>query len=291
MGKVLIFGEPKVAGKSTLAMGLDPEHTIALDVEDGLSAIEGYKHRITSWSNGHVTGEGRTAQLELDDHSFRGTIKMLHEQRADHPFRIGVLDTADALAFLCAEYVLSSLGRTEDNIGQFVHASDFDFGKGWEAIRSEWQLRIGALCRVLDSVILISHADRKTEKDRIGAEFPVYTPALAPKGIRAWTLGFVDWILLARVERNDAGEDVHCVRTQPAQGWDAGGRTVAGGPKLPDPLWLPDPVTAGATLRKELEAVSAPPKPTAESTGDPKPKPKAKTKAAPKPAAQEKMLA
>jgi hypothetical protein len=51
----------------------------------------------------------------------------------------------------------------------------------------------------------------------------------------------------------------HCVHTQPSRGWEAGGRTVAGGAKLPDPIWLPDAATAGVELRKALEAVSAPP--------------------------------
>lgn len=263
MGKVFVYGEPKVAGKSTLAMTLDPDRTIALDVEDGMAAIEGYKHRVTSWGKivGHrEVGEGRqTRQVPvLDEHSFRGTIQLLHEQ--DHPFKVGVVDTADMLAQLCADYVLSQLGgaAAAGVTGGYVHASDFDYGKGWSAINEEWQLRIGALCRVLESVILISHADRRTETDRTGGEYTVYTAALGPKGIRNWTLGFVDHILFATVEENDEGVATHCVRTQPSRSWEAGGRTVAGGPRLPDPLWLPDAATAGQELRRALEAVSAP---------------------------------
>lgn len=299
MGKVLIFGEPKVAGKSTLAMTLDPDHTIALDTEDGLGAIEGYKHRVTSWGRTvGVEGEGRNARPILDEHSFRGTIQMLATQ--EHPFKIGVVDTADALSFMCSEYVLAALGGDAARAGQFVHASDFEYGKGWEAVRSEWQLRLGALFRVLESVVLISHADRRVETDRIGAEYPIYTAALAPKGIRNWTLGAVDHILFARVEANEDGEPTHCVRTQPSRSWEAGGRTVAGGPKLPDPIWLPNAATAGVELRKALEAVSAPPVPP-KGTGEaaaavdagakPKPKPKPKSKAAAKSAAQEQLAA
>lgn len=292
MGKVFLYGEPKTAGKSTLSMTLDPERTIAFDVEDGLGAIEGYKHRVTSW--GRVTGTRPPTDAEkargvrqavpvLDDHSFRGTVQMLHEQRDEHPFKVGVIDTADALSELCNEYVLTSLGA--DRMGGYVHASDFDYGKGWSAVRDEWQLRIGALCRVLDSVILISHAKQTTKTDRTGLEYPVYTPALGPSGIREWTLGFVDHILFAMVDTNEDGELMHCVRTQPARGWEAGGRTVAGGPKLPDPIWLPDALTSGALLRGALERVSAPvEKPAAKEPAiKPMPKTKPKAKAKPEP--------
>lgn len=257
VGKVFIFAEPKV-GKSLLSMMLDPEHTIALDIEDGLHAIEGYKHRVTSW--GRITGmegEGRNAQPVFAEDSFRGTIKMLHEQRGEHPFKIATIDTADALASLCSEYVLTALGQSIGEQG-YVHASDFDYGKGWDAINKEWQLRVGALARVMDSVILISHADRKIKKSRTGAEIPVYTPALAPAGIRKWTLGFVDHILFMDVDENDQGETMRVLHTQPSVSWEAGSRSAIGGTSLPEPIWLPDPVSAGPTLHEALKQVAAP---------------------------------
>ena len=276
MGKTPPYGEPKTAGKSTLAMTLDPEHTIGIDVENGLGAIEGYKHRVTSWgkiAGYNDVGEGRQARRVpvLDEYSFRGTIQLLAQ--SEHPFRVGVVDTADMLAQLCAEYVLAQLGgAAAAGTDAYVHASDFEYGKGWSAINDEWQLRVGALCRVLPTVILISHADRTTKTDRTGAEYPVYTPALGPKGIRNWTLGFVDHILFAQVEENDDGDLVHCVHTQPSRSWEAGGRTVAGGAAMPDPIWLPDAASSGAELRKALEHVSAPQSvPNEETTERPSP--------------------
>jgi hypothetical protein len=284
MGKVFIYAEPKI-GKSLLSMMLDPEHTIALDVEDGLSHIEGYKHRIRSWGDGQVVPVGRTTELKLYEDSFRGAIMMLHQE--DHPFKIATVDTADALAGLCSEYVLKALGQSNDQVG-YVHASDFDYGKGWDAINKEWQLRIGALCRVMDSVILISHADRKTKRDRVGAEYPVYTPSLGPSGIRKWTLGYSDHIIFMDVENDDQGEPQRVLHTQPTASWEAGGRTVMGGNRLPDPLWLPDAETAGATLRAALEGVlTVPKRPAVRDESKPKSKPKAKAKpAAEEPTAQ-----
>lgn len=278
IGKVFIYAEPKI-GKSLLSMMLDPEHTIALDVEDGLAHIEGYKHRITSWGNGDIVGEGRAQKLILHENSFRGAIQMLHQEK--HPFKIATVDTADALASLCSEYVLKALGQSNEMAG-YVHASDFDFGKGWDAINKEWQLRIGALCRVMESVILISHADRKTKRDRLNMEYPVYTPALGPAGIRKWTLGFSDHIIFMDVEADDDGNPQRVLHTQPSVSYEAGGRTALGGKRLPDPIWLPDAETAGETLRKALESVAVPaPKPAPEAK--PKAKAKAKAKAEPKP--------
>lgn len=254
VGKVFVYAEPKV-GKSTLSMMLDPDHTIALDVEDGLNAIEGYKAPIKSWGKiAGVEGEGRNAKAILADDSFRGVIRDLHQSK--HGFTYAVIDTADALAKLCNDYVLQALGGEAGAQRGFVHASDFEYGKGWSAINEEWSLRIGALCMVVPNVILISHADRTTKTDRTGAEFPVFTPALGPKGIRNWTLGFVEHILFLNVERNDEGEDLRVVHTQPSRSWEAGGRTPVGAPKLPDPLWLPTAETAGEELRTALEGVS-----------------------------------
>lgn len=254
VGKVFLYAEPKI-GKSTLSMMLDPEHTIGLDVEDGLNAIEGYKAPIKSWGKiAGVEGEGRNQRAIMADDSFRGVIRDLHQ--TEHAFTYAVVDTADALAKLCNDYVLQALGGAEGAQRGFVHASDFEYGKGWSAINEEWALRIGALCMVVPNVILISHADRTTKTDRTGAEFPVFTPALGPKGIRNWTLGFVEHILFLNVERNDDGEDLRVVHSRPSRSWEAGGRVPIGVEPVPDPLWLPTAETAGAELRAALERVS-----------------------------------
>lgn len=279
MGKVLLHAEPKV-GKSTLAGTLDPEHTILLDVEDGLSAIGGYKHKIKSW--GRVigtTGEGREQRAVHDDESLMGVGRLLATE--EHPFTIGVIDTADALAQLCSEYVLAQLGANTGATG-FVHASDFDYGKGWSAISAEWALRIAALARVLPSLILISHSDRRTRTTRAGAEYDAYTTNLGPKGVKEWTSGFVDHILFLHIAEVD-GEEVRAIRTAQGIGWQAGGRTIAGGPKLPDPIILRDAATSGKVLREALEQVTGPAPQGAteddvdsEVDGAPKPEPAAK---------------
>lgn len=302
IGRVFAYAVPKI-GKSTLFATLDPERTILLDCEDGLAAIEGYKHPVTSWGRTvGVQGEGRAARAVYDDHSLLGVGRLLHTakqeaaERGEEPmFRVGVIDTADALSQMCADYVLAQLGAGDNRQGQFVHASDFDYGKGWSAISEEWKTRVSALARVLDSVILIGHAKRRTATSRTGAEFDVYTPELGPAGLREWTLGFVDHILFMHMIQTEEGVPVRAIRTQQSVAWEAGGRTAVNGPRLPDPILLPDAATSGQVLRAELERVSAPPAQAATraDTGDidhaaavEPAKPKAKAAAKRKPAAK-----
>ena len=257
MGKVLLYAEPKV-GKSTLAATMDPEHTLVLDTENGTAALEAFVHPIKSWSA--ITKEEPHV---LRGDSFRGAIKALVDE--EHDFTTAVVDTVDVLAQLCGDDVLRALGGQQAG---FLHASDFDYGKGWSAITAEFQLRMGALCRAVPNVVFISHADESVKQDRTGAEYKVYTPALAPKGVRNWLLGFVDHILFAEVVSGEAGEE-RVLRTQPTRSYQAGGRTPLGAPKLPDPLPL-----EGPALKAALEALAAPARPAAKPKGSrSKPKP------------------
>lgn len=309
IGRVFAYAIPKI-GKSTLFSTLDPEHTLLIDCEDGLSAIEGYKHPVTSWGKvAEIRGEGRAARPIYDEHSLLGVGALLHQHRQEAlaegkrpQFRVGVVDTADALSTMCADYVLQQLGLGAERAGQFVHASDFDFGKGWAAITEEWKTRMSALSRVLDSVILIGHAKRRSATTRTGAEYDVFTPELGPSGLREWTLGWADHILFMHMIEHE-GEQVRAVRTKQALGWEAGGRTAINGAKLPDPILLPDAATSGETLRLALESIIVKPETpaTAEDLGEvdgapevqePVKKPAAaKTKAAAKPAASKSAAA
>lgn len=260
MGKVLIYGPPKI-GKSTLAATMDPDHTLVLDTEQGTGALEAFVQPIKSWG---AANEDRTA---FADTAFRGVVKALHEE--EHPFSTVVVDTVDVLAQLAGDHVLNHLsgGRA----AEYAHASDFEYGKGWNAWTEEFTLRVGALCRVVPNVVFISHADEKTMETRAGGEYTVFTPALAPKGIRGFLTGFVDHILFAQLD--DDGERV--LRTQPTRAFEAGGRTALGAAKLPDPLPLEGPALKGA-----LEALSAPVKPRA---GKRAPKPDAARETAQEP--------
>lgn len=205
--KVFLYGEEKI-GKTTTAAALDPEHTLLLATEEGYGALEAFVKPIGSWE------EFRSVGPEL--------------RKGGHPFKTIVIDTVDELLKLCTDKVLTDLGVS--------YAGDLEFGKGWAAVTDEFRLRVGALCRLGLGVWFISHAKEEEVKTRTGS-ITVTSPTIGG-GSRKWLLGFVDYILLARAEQGEEGEQ-RLVRTRPSETYRAGGR---GGPDgrgiLPDPLPL-----------------------------------------------------
>jgi hypothetical protein len=250
IGKVLIYGAPK-SGKSTLLTQTYPDTTIAVDTEGSLVGLEAYvwlDRVLRTWDEFRALGP-----------TLRST--------PDHPFDTVGIDTVDVLAQMCSDSVLQNLaGHT-----RYVHASDFEYGKGWDAVKREFALRVAAVCQVVPNVIFISHADERTKKDRTGLEIETVRSALAPKGVREWLEGFVDHVLYYEVVKTPDG-DVHQLRTKISENYLAGGRTPPGRAALPDPIVLPDAETSGAALREALAGVVEAPKNAskAESAESPK---------------------
>ena len=156
-------------------------------------------------------------------------VDWLKDEKNPAPFDLIVVDTIDVLADYCNDYVLKGLGG--DRKG-FLHASDFEYGKGWAAVAKEFQLRIAALCSLGLPVLLVSHAKDSQVKTRTG-EITVKRPDIDPKGARKWLDGFVDLILYAEIHETPDGQ-VRQLRTAPSENYQAGGR-VPRGMNLPDP--------------------------------------------------------
>lgn len=218
--KVLLYGPPKI-GKSTLAANIDPDHTIFLATEQGLGALEVFQLPINSWSAFLVAGES----LVNDKHDFKYV----------------VIDTVDELARMCVDYVLRELNqRSKHPRDGFLHSSDFEYGKGYDAATEEFRLRVAKLCSLGLGVIFISHAKEGTVTGRTGEELTTYQAKIGARGMRDWLTGYVDHILLARAEG-----DERVLRTRPTPEFEAGSRDEGA---LPDPL----PLDAKA-LREALE--------------------------------------
>jgi hypothetical protein len=142
-----------------------------------------------------------------------------------------VVDTVDELTRMCVEYVLGELNTREKNPRQgFLHASDFEYGKGWDAVTEEFRLRNARLCSLGMGVVYVSHAKEGTVKGRTGEELTTYQPKIGQRGSRDWLVGFVDYILLARAEG-----DERVLRTRPTEQYEAKSRRQG---ELPDPLPL-----------------------------------------------------
>ena len=221
--KILIAGAQKV-GKSTLAAGFDPDHTLFVATEPGLDAHEVYQEQCDSWTKFREIGQDLA--------------------KGDHPFKYVVIDTVDVLATFCADHVMEGMARSEGLSG-FVHPSDFGYGKGWRAVEDEWKLRVAKLCSLGFGVIFISHLKESTVKTKVG-ETTVFSPEVGQKAQREWLLGFVDYILWATIE-----DDKRVLHTQPTALFPvAGGRTIR---PMPDPIPLDAKV-----LREEYEKASTP---------------------------------
>jgi hypothetical protein len=224
VNKLWIHGDAGI-GKSTTAIEMYPD-AYAMDVEGSMSALEGF--------------------IEAEDWTWEKFIKRtaeLEAMPAADRFEAAIVDTVDVLAKLCAEYTLRGLVGS-GNVERFLHASDFEYGKGWSAIENEFSLRVAKLCTVVPNVIFISHSDDGKIKERSGAERTVKRPDLAPKGVRNWLEGFVDHIAYAEIDAD--GNRV--LRTQPSADYISKTRVPRGAKAPADPMAMRGPV-----LRKALE--------------------------------------
>jgi hypothetical protein len=220
--KLLVYG-PAGVGKSTLAAGIDPDHTLFLATEPGLGGLEVFQQRITTWQQ------------------FRDAGSALANEK--HPYRVVVVDTVDELSRMCVEAVLDELNLREKRpkkAGEYIHVSDFEYGKGYDAVGEEFRLRVAKLCSLGLGVVFTSHAKEGTVKSRTGEELTTFAPDIGQRKLREWLIGFVDYILLARPEG-----DQRVLRTRPTEQYEAKSRVQG---ELPDPL----PLDAGA-LRKAIE--------------------------------------
>lgn len=150
-------------------------------------------------------------------------LKVIEDLKKDPDrYPLIVVDTVDELARICQEHVLSHLAG--GIVGQgYLHASDFEYGKGWDAIRDEFKLRVAALCRIGPGVLFISHVKEETVETVSGVGYKAVSPDVGQKGMRKWLLGYVDFIFYATMERHKDG-DRRVLHTQPTHKIQAGGR-------------------------------------------------------------------
>lgn len=236
---ILVYGRKK-AGKSTLAAELDAERTLFLATEPGTDHIKTMRQAVRSWEE-FLT----ICRILAED------VAKPEDQRT-YNYRLIVIDTVDELARMCGEHVTTGLntdanGRLKNR--GFVHASDFDYGKGWDAIASEFRLKIANLVRLGMGVVFISHTKEQTVKTRTGAELTKYQPDVGQKGMRNWLLGFVEFIAFADIIKTKEGEE-RVLQLAPTEAVEAGGR-VPRGVTIPDQI----PLDA-AELRKVLELMA-----------------------------------
>jgi hypothetical protein len=151
------------------------------------------------------------------------------EDERIYDYNLIVVDTIDELARMCAEYVIAGMSAGRKG---FVHASDFDYGKGWDAIASEFRLKIANLTRLGLGVLFISHVKEGVVKTRTGKEITKLSPDVGQKGMRNWLLGYVEAIVFADIVETKEGEK-RILQWTPSETVELGGRFPEG-TELPD---------------------------------------------------------
>jgi hypothetical protein len=219
--KVLLYGPPKI-GKTTLVAKLDPDATLFLATEQGTGGVEAYVLPIPDWD------------------AFLGALTAL-KNATDGRFTTFAVDTVDLLALMCRDHVMRQMGVD--------HPSDLDYGKGWDAVSTEFRLRIAALS-ALGGVWFISHAEEREVKPRGRPAHTLWQPKMV-KSAREFLQGFVDFIFFADFDHDENGAERRVLRTRASDHYNAGSRTPA---PLPDPLPLEAHAVAAALVGASLES-------------------------------------
>lgn len=190
-----------------------------LATEAGLNHLSAYQIPITSWSE-FCEACGLIASGE-------------------HNFRTVVIDTVDILYKLCDAHVLEK--------NRMQHASDAEWGKGWDLINREFQRILTALSLLPYGLIMTSHAVEKEVKTPTGKAMKIF-PTM-PNSARKIVLGMCDLILYAEMVEIVSAEGVitgydRVLRTKPTTLYEAGDRTG----KLPETLPMRYEAFAAATV-------------------------------------------
>ena len=191
----LIYGHPKV-GKSSFCANFP--NALFLATERGLDYLNVYQVPITTYE-------------EL--------CEVYKELKAgNHSFQTIIIDTVDRLYQIVRDYVMK-----KNNI---QHESELEWGKGWEFVSKTFSTVFYNFTNLPMGVVIISHAEQKEEKTRIGKEVKIY-PTL-PKKARDLIVNFVDNILyfdtVDTVDSEGKPQTMRVIRTKPSQAYEAGSR-------------------------------------------------------------------
>ena len=172
----LIYGGPKT-GKTTTACQFSKPLLLAF--EPGYNLIDGVKAvPVTSW-------------LDMKNYA-----KQLRKDEVRAMYDTLIIDTAPLMWGLTEKFV-----KTQKDIEDLT---DLGFGKGYRAVRDEFQDVINSLGQMGYTLVFISHAEKKDYVDSLGVSHSGITPALdkRPKEIIS---GLVDVIMFVCQESDGNG--------------------------------------------------------------------------------------
>lgn len=195
--RFLLFGPPKI-GKTTQISGFP--NVLFLTTEKGYEAIKIFKTDIKIWQD------------------FKDIVKLIVKGR--HKYKTICIDTIDILFSLCEDHVCRKM-----NID---HPSDSEWGKGWKAVRKEFEDELQKLFMTDYGVIFISHT-KETETIVRGGGKTIKTVSTLPNQARLVLLpkvsiiGFMD-VMPVEVKPNKF-VNKRAITFEPTEEIEAGDRT------------------------------------------------------------------
>jgi len=170
---MLLSGDKKI-GKTTL--GAQFPDTFFMMTEPGGKSLSIFAKPVKTWK----AAKGYLDALEADDAS-------------DNRFRYVCVDTADRLANLCEKAVCRRLG--------IDHPSEEDWGKGWGAVKDEFNAYMNRILALNKGIIFTSHATEKEIRTRTGSITKMVTTL--PKWAAEIIEGLVDMWFHYTYDEND----------------------------------------------------------------------------------------
>jgi hypothetical protein len=205
----LIYGHPKV-GKTTFAAEFN--NPLFICTEDRHKHLKIFKTpeegAITSWR------EFKDTLNNIDSELKNGTFK----------WKTVVIDTIDNAYKFCREYTNKKMG--------IEHESDIGFGKGWEAIKTEFFSTFSTLTSKGERMIFISHAQERTLNDKV-VEYHKIMPSLETTG-RKVILKLVDIIGYVGFSSDSDKKDKRVLYLQGTETLEAGCATSQQMPAVMD---------------------------------------------------------
>lgn len=144
---ILIYGEPK-CGKTSLCAEF-PENMFFM-FEPGAKSLRVFQREVRNWPE------------------FQQYVGLV--EQTDR-FKTVTLDTLDQAYAMCMAWVCRENG--------WEHPSDGEYGKGWNAVRTEFMKQINRILKLKRGVIFTSHAVERDIKSKIGGgEYTKIVPSM-----------------------------------------------------------------------------------------------------------------